>query len=75
MPDRENFYHYTQGTESSLMAGRIAMPPMSEENRTVLPLRFVRALLDTIEETLMVAERGGNLLLVNARARQFLESH
>ncbi len=57
------------------MAGRIAMPPMSEENRVVLPLGFVRGLLDTIEKPLIVAERSGNLLLVNTRARQFLEAH
>lgn len=57
------------------MAGRIALPPMSEEgNRTALPLGFVRGLLDTIDKPLMVAERSGNLLLVNTRARQFLES-
>jgi signal transduction histidine kinase len=57
------------------MAERIVMPHMSEENRAVLPLGFVRGLLDTIEKTLMVAERSGNLLLANTRARQFLESH
>ena len=74
MPGRENFYHYTLGTEKSLMAGRIAMPPMSEENRAVLPLGFVRGLLDTIEKTLIVAERSGDLLVVNTLARQFLES-
>src|SRR5258708_6217064 len=74
MRGRENFYHYTLGTEGSLMAGRIAMPRMSEENRAVLPLGFVRGLLDTIEKTLVVAERSGDLLVVNTRARQFLES-
>jgi len=47
---------------------------MSEENRAVLPLGFVRGLLDTIEKTLIVAERSGDLLVVNTRARQFLES-
>jgi len=57
------------------MAGRIAIPPMTEENRVVLPLGFVRGLLDTIEKPLIVAERSGSLLLVNTRARQFLESH
>jgi signal transduction histidine kinase len=57
------------------MAGRIVMPLMSEEgNRAVLPLGFVRGLLDTIEKPLIVAERNGNLLLVNTRALQFLES-
>jgi signal transduction histidine kinase len=57
------------------MAGRIALPPMSEAgNRTALPLGFVRGLLDTIDKPLIVAERSGNLLLINIRARQFLES-
>lgn len=57
------------------MAGRIALPPMSEEgNRTALPLGFVRGLLDTIDKPLLVAERSGNLLLINSRARQLLES-
>jgi len=57
------------------MAGRIALPPMSEEgNRTALPLGLVRGLLDTIDKPLIVAERSGSLLLVNTRARQFLES-
>jgi signal transduction histidine kinase len=58
------------------MAGRIAIPPISEErSRTVLPLGFVSGLLDTLEKPLLVAERTGNLLLVNTRAKQFLESH
>jgi signal transduction histidine kinase len=57
------------------MAGRIALPPISEEgNGAALPLRFVRGLLDTIEKALIVTERSGDLLLVNTRAKQFLES-
>src|SRR5713226_4410660 len=58
------------------MAGRIALPPTSEErNSAVLPLGVVSRLLDTIEEPLMVAERSGKLLLVNTRARQCLGFH
>ena len=57
------------------MAGRITVPPMSEEgNRTVLPLGYVTALLDAMEKPLIVVERSGNILMVNSRARQFLES-
>src|SRR5467141_5169775 len=57
------------------MAGRITTPPMLEEgNRTVLPLSFVSGLLDMIEKPLIVAERSGNLLFVNSRARQGMES-
>jgi len=48
---------------------------MSEEgNRTVLPLGYVTALLDAMEKPLIVVERSGNILMVNSRARQFLES-
>jgi hypothetical protein len=58
------------------MAGRIVMPPMSEAgNRATLPLGFVGGLLDTIEKPLMVAERSGNVLLANTRAKQYLESN
>src|SRR3977135_3132981 len=75
MPPRENFSHSARG-RNRLMAGRIVMPPMSEEeNRAVLPLSVVRGLLDTMEKPLIVAERSGNLLLINTRGKQFLESH
>src|SRR5437899_542750 len=58
------------------MAGRIVMPPIAEErNRASLPIAFVRGLLDMMEKPLIVAERSGRLLLVNTRARQFLESN
>src|SRR5467141_1944109 len=58
------------------MAGRIVMPPIVEEgNRASLPIGYVRGLLDTVEKTLIVAERSGRLLLVNTRGRQFLESN
>lgn len=57
------------------MAGRVVMPPMSEEgNRTIVPLGFVRGLLDTIEKPMIVAERSGNPILINTHARQLLES-
>ena len=58
------------------MAGRIAVPPMAEEaSRALIPLDFVRGLFNTIEKPLIVAERNGNLLLVNTGAEQFVESH
>jgi len=57
------------------MAGRIVMHPLSEERkRAVLPMGYVSGLLDKVEKPLMVAERSGNLLLVNSRARQSLEA-
>lgn len=58
------------------MSGRIVVPPLSEERiRTVLPMGFVSGLLDKVEKTLIVAERNGDLLLVNSRAKQLLGSY
>ncbi len=58
------------------MAGRTVLPPMSEDrHRVALPIRFVGGLLDKVEKPLIVAERSGNLLLVNSRARQSLERY
>ncbi|HYT24780.1 MAG TPA: HAMP domain-containing sensor histidine kinase [Candidatus Polarisedimenticolia bacterium] len=57
------------------MAGRIAVPPMTEEgSRASLPLGFIRGLFETIENPLIVAERNGNLLIANTRAERFVES-
>ena len=57
------------------MSGRIAMPPVAEDrSRRSLPLEWVSQLLDTLEKSLIVADRGGSLLLINARARHFLEA-
>jgi signal transduction histidine kinase len=57
------------------MAGRIAVPLTSEErSRRALPFVAIQGLLDTLEKPLVVAERSGNLLLANTRARQYLES-
>src|SRR2546422_11322523 len=58
------------------MSGRIAVSPLSDErNRTVLPIAYVRGLLDKVEKALLVAERNGNLLVVNSRAKQLLGSY
>src|SRR5882724_11766860 len=58
------------------MAGRITAPSLSDErNRTVLPMGYVRGLLDKVEKALLVAERNGDLLLVNSRAKQLLRSY
>src|SRR6267378_743503 len=58
------------------MSGRIVMPPLAEErNRAVLPIAYVSGLLDKVEKALLVADRKGDLLLVNSRAKQLLESY
>ncbi len=44
-----------------------------ERKHTALPMGFVAGLLDRLEKPLLVAEREGNLVLVNSRAKQRLE--
>lgn len=57
------------------MSGRIAIPPVAEDrSRRSLPLGWVSRLLDTLEKPLIVTDRGGAPLLINARARQILET-
>src|SRR5437660_1161814 len=57
------------------MTGRVAMPPVAEDrNRRPLPLGAVRQVLDILEKSLVVADRSGGLVLVNARARRCLET-
>jgi len=61
-------------TQVQPMAGRVTVPPISEEQkRGSVPFIAVNGLLDTIEKPLLVADRAGAMLFVNAKARQFLE--
>jgi signal transduction histidine kinase len=43
-----------------------------DRTRTSLPLGWVSRLLDTLEKSLIVTDRSGSPLLINARARHFL---
>src|SRR5215467_1177328 len=57
------------------MSGRIAMPPVADDrSRQSLPLGWVSRLLDTLEKPLIVTDRSGSPLLINARARQILQT-
>ena len=56
------------------MSGRIAIPPVAEDRPRSLPLGWVSRLLDTLEKSLLVTDRSGSPLLINARARHFLEA-
>lgn len=56
------------------MSVRIVTPTPRRGSLEVLPLEFVNGLLDTVEESILVAERSGRLLMVNLRARQCLDS-
>jgi signal transduction histidine kinase len=42
---------------------------------TNFPAEHVRALLDTVEKGLIVASREGRVLMVNARAKKYLDEH
>jgi signal transduction histidine kinase len=57
------------------MGGKIAVSAASDvRNATALSLSQVVTLLDSVEKPLMVADRGGRIVLANLRARQSLES-
>jgi signal transduction histidine kinase len=51
------------------------MPSLAEaRNRRSFPVGAVRQLLDTLEKPVVVADRSGSLLLINAQARQCLQA-
>ena len=57
------------------MAGRAPAVSLSDgKGSGTLPVRFIDSLLDTIDKSLLVADRSGTLLLANTRARQCLDS-
>lgn len=57
------------------MAQRVTLPPMAEElNLAAVPANFVSSLLDALDKGLIVAERGGGVLLANSRAKKWMES-
>ncbi|MFI5059617.1 MAG: sensor histidine kinase [Candidatus Acidiferrales bacterium] len=51
-------------------------PSLSSDQKkpTAIPLAFVIGLLDRLDKALLIAERGGRIVLRNLRARQCLES-
>ncbi len=46
-----------------------------QQHAVGLPLSLIANLLDTLEQPVLVAERGGKLLLANQRAQDSLDSH
>jgi hypothetical protein len=61
------------------MSGEIATTPESAERPVfaerasdMLPVSLVHGLMDAVDTSLLVADRGGRVLLMNHRARQFL---
>src|SRR5216683_3756993 len=71
---RENVFPRVLGSQR--MSGIIATPPMAEKpGSTALSVSLVTRLLDTVDKPMLVAERGGQILLANASARNYIESH
>jgi signal transduction histidine kinase len=63
------------GTGVRLMGGSLVVSPITEQRASaVFSVGAVTSLLDTLEESLLVAERSGRILLANSRARKCLES-
>jgi len=61
------------GLKTQAMSGTIANPPLADPRSTAGFSRgLVAGLLDTIETALLVAERSGRIVLMNARARKAL---
>jgi signal transduction histidine kinase len=58
-----------------LTSRSIVAPPMTDQpGPGAIPLGMVNRLLDTLDKSMLVAERSGRILLVNSRARQCLDS-
>lgn len=70
----ENFCHLPEGSNKN-MSGRTLAVTLPDGRRSgVLPVQFVDGLLDTVDKSLLVADRAGAVLLANLRARQLLEA-
>jgi signal transduction histidine kinase len=69
------FFATPRNRQDSLMAQRVTLPPMVEESKlAAVPASFVSSLLDALDKGLIVAERGGGVLLANSRAKKWMES-
>jgi signal transduction histidine kinase len=58
------------------MGGSIVASPITESREPVVfSLDLLTRLLDTLDESMLVAEHSGRILLANSPARRFLETH
>jgi signal transduction histidine kinase len=64
--------HASSITDDSLMPAEQALAP--ERSADVLPVSLVHGLMDAVNACLLVGDRGGRVLLMNQRARQYLMS-
>src|ERR1700719_3164163 len=69
------FSHGEEGAPGPSMSGTIVTPPTEKQGS---PARFsygnVKELLDLVETPLIVAERSGRVLLMNERARKYVQA-
>jgi signal transduction histidine kinase len=57
------------------MSGTVVTSPIADSSASgAVQLGLVNRLLDTLDQSLLVAERGGRIILANSRARKCLES-
>jgi signal transduction histidine kinase len=59
-------------TDDSMMPAEQALAP--ERSADVLPVSLVHGLMDAVNTSLLVGDRGGRVLLMNQKARQYLLS-
>src|SRR5882724_1078399 len=56
------------------MAGSVAPPPQAKPRTPdALPFVYVNGLLDSVDGPMLVTERSGKVLLINRRAKKYLE--
>src|SRR5712692_2869691 len=72
---REKLFHFPWKQEDLLMGATLGTTPASAQGKlSPLAPNLVTGILDTLEHGVVVAERGGRLVLANGRARQCLET-
>jgi signal transduction histidine kinase len=72
---RENIFHLP-GLDRGFRMGVSLTPSLSSDQKksTGIPLAFVIRLLDTLDEALIILDRGGRIVTTSLRGRQCLES-
>jgi signal transduction histidine kinase len=71
---RENFFPF-EFDGFLEMSGTVVTSPIADSSASgAVQLGLVNRLLDTLDQSLLVAERGGRIILANSRAKKCLES-
>ena len=73
---RENIFPHEWVTGACSMSGSIIAPLIAEQRYPDgLSVGVVTRLLDSLNESLLIAERSGRILLANSHARKCIEAH